>query len=109
MKPNVEPEPIRALFSDLRRKDARDAPPFDQVCRAAPRPRRTVPRAAWTVAAAAAVVLGVLAASYLVRPPAPPVVPPPAVTQANPAEPAELAISRWHSPTEFLLELPAPR
>jgi hypothetical protein len=114
MKPDSEHERIRALFRGLRREDERQAPPFAHVCQQASTGRRaTVPRIVWRIAAAAALVVlvGVGAAILSGRGPwarpgasqAPPVVQAPAPRQFGPTD---LWISRWESPTAFLLEPP---
>jgi hypothetical protein len=115
MKPDGKPERLKTLFCGLKREDERRAPAFSQVWQAATaRQRKAPPRTPWAIAgAAAAVILPMAVGAVLVgyRPwerqsvsPAPPIVEMP-VLQAP--QPGELEITRWESPTAFLLEPPA--
>jgi hypothetical protein len=115
MKPDAEQERLRQLFYGLKREDERQTPAFSQVWQAAvARQRKALPRSLWAIAGAAAAVILLVAAGAVLfgyRPwerqtvsPAPPWVEMPALLAP---QPEELEITRWESPTAFLLEPPA--
>jgi hypothetical protein len=115
MKPDAEQERLRRLFCGLKREDERQTPAFSQVWQAAvARQTKAPPRSLWAIAGAAAAVILLVAAGavlYGYRPwgrqtvsPAPPIV---ERSAPHVLLPAELEITRWESPTAFLLEPPA--
>lgn len=86
---------LRDRFATLREKDARAAPPLAAVLAAARRTGNAGPRPLrWAPALAAVAVAVVLVVQTVLGP-------------NGPRQPlVDLATARWHSPTDFLLELP---
>lgn len=98
MSERREPDPIARWFAELRRAEQGDVPRFAQSWEAAlaraPRPPRR-PAMAFQLAAAALLVLLAIPVLWRARPQAP--ARPPAGT---------VSITRWTSPTAFLMETP---
>jgi hypothetical protein len=114
MKPDGRQDRIKAFFCDLKREDERHAPPFWQVLQAAEARSRSAFRPTlWGVAAASAAVLLVAAGAFLLAPRSggqPAATSAPTVAQSHAPQtpqPMPLEISRWESPTAFLLKPPA--
>ncbi len=84
---------LRDLFAALRREDSAGALSF-QAAQAAARSRRLPRRPGWLIPAMVAVVLLAVAAVAILRP-------------RPPRQPlVSLAVTRWQSPTDFLLQVP---
>jgi len=114
MKTEGEQDRIKTLFCDLKREDERRAPPFWQVLQAAEARRSSAFRPTlWAAAAGTAAVVLVAGGAFLLahrhggQPAASSASP---VVQSHaPKTPEAMAleISRWESPTAFLLKPPA--